>query len=183
VISARSRSPYSRGLPPASKLRPPRVCFNRTIDYFLAVTATTLLIIWATGVCFADQGAISRPALVKRVDAVERLSQANRCQEALESANDLSAADASRWSAEGALLARLLHVMGNCYLTLNMLRRAEATYRQALALRERLLSQADIELGRTVHNLAIAVDRQGRSGEAEVLYLRAINIWDAAAPM
>jgi tetratricopeptide (TPR) repeat protein len=114
-----------------------------------------------------------------RVDAVESAYKAEKCDDALENGKDILSSENFTQSTKYELLkGRLLHLLGNCFLSLNSLDEAESNYLSALAIRERLLDPNDSELARTIHNLALVKDRQGHAQEAESGYRRALAIWD-----
>jgi len=78
--------------------------------------------------------------------------------------------------------ADLLHELARAQSALDQEEVAETAAREALALRERLLGPDALAVGHALQSLAVPVQRQGRSEEAEALIRRAEAIFAAQDP-
>ncbi len=82
----------------------------------------------------------------------------------------------SKSSPDDADVAELLHNRGQALFFLNRLGEAEASYREALAMRIRLFGELHADVARSTGHLAATLRKQGRMTEADPLYRRDIEI-------
>jgi tetratricopeptide (TPR) repeat protein len=73
-------------------------------------------------------------------------------------------------------VAMLLHQRGRAFFFLERLEEAEAAYREALAMRIRLLGDVHQDVASTTGHLAATLRKQGRWAEADPLYRRAMEL-------
>ncbi len=78
------------------------------------------------------------------------------------------------------LYAAALFQWGGARVALGQYAAAEDVLRQALAIREKINGPKSLEVGRTLNNLAIAMDGQGMKEEAQAYRQRSLEILQAA---
>ena len=107
------------------------------------------------------------------------LYQAGKYLEAIPIAEEYIGAAASRFGEESLQYANGLGYLGVVLQGANRLDEAEALFKRALLLKEKVLGPENVGVADALHNLAELYRKQGRLAQAEPLYRRTLNIAEA----
>jgi serine/threonine protein kinase/Tfp pilus assembly protein PilF len=83
---------------------------------------------------------------------------------------------------EPLVQASLMHTIGKVYLSLGVYDKARELLEHAVALRRERLPAGSIEIAASVHQLARALEEQGKTAEARAGYAEAVTLYEGLGP-